>query len=74
VKLKYRAIVVAVGKAAQRGVSCRFVLTANPAWTKVVDELATAGCSIHVIPADNRHLYMHEKMLLTDDTMRIIGS
>jgi len=74
-ELKDRVIVVALGKAAQRGVSCRIVLTANPAWTKAVEELTTAGCSIHLIPDDdNKHLYMHEKMLLTDDTTLIIGS
>ena len=73
-ELKDRAIVVALGKAAQRGVSCRIVLTANPAWTEAVEELTTAGCSIHLIPDDNKHLYMHEKMLLTDDTTLIIGS
>ena len=73
-ELKDRAIVAALGKAAQRGVSCRIVLTVNPAWTKAVEELTTAGCSIHLIPDDNKHLYMHEKMLLTDDTTLIIGS
>jgi cardiolipin synthase len=50
------------------------VLTANPAWTKAIQELTTAGCSIHLIPDDTEHLYMHEKILLVDDITLIIGS
>ena len=42
--------------------------------TKAVEELTTAGCSIHLIPDDNKHLYIHEKMLLTNDTTLITGS
>jgi cardiolipin synthase A/B len=73
-ELKDRAIVAALGKAAHRGATCRIVLTANPAWTKSIQELTAAGCSIHLIPAGGKNLYMHEKMLLTDKTMLIIGS
>lgn len=50
------------------------MLTANPAWTKTVEELSTAGCSVHLMPAGNNHLYMHEKMILIDKTTLIIGS
>ena len=50
------------------------MLTANPAWTKAIQELTTAGCSIHLIPDDTEHLYMHEKILLVDDITLIIGS
>jgi phosphatidylserine/phosphatidylglycerophosphate/cardiolipin synthase-like enzyme len=50
------------------------VLTSNPAWANAVAELSNAGCSVHLLPATNTGLYMHEKMLLTDDTSLIIGS
>jgi len=73
-ELKDRPVIVALAAAAQRGVTCRIVLTANPAWTKAIQELITAGCSIHQIPDDNEHLYMHEKILLVDDITLIIGS
>jgi phosphatidylserine/phosphatidylglycerophosphate/cardiolipin synthase-like enzyme len=73
-ELKDRAIISALDKAAQRGATCRIVLTANPAWTKAIEELTAAGCSVHLIPAGDKQLYMHEKMLLTDKTTLIIGS
>jgi phosphatidylserine/phosphatidylglycerophosphate/cardiolipin synthase-like enzyme len=73
-ELKDRPIIVALATAAQRGVTCRIVLTSNPAWAKAIQELTTAGCSIHLIPDDNEHLYMHEKTLLVDGITLIIGS
>jgi phosphatidylserine/phosphatidylglycerophosphate/cardiolipin synthase-like enzyme len=47
---------------------------AYPARTNAIQELITAGCSVHLIPDDNEHLYMHEKILLVDDITLIIGS
>jgi cardiolipin synthase A/B len=73
-ELKDRAVIVALGKAAQRGVACRIVLTVNPAWTKAVQELTTAGCSIHQIPDNSQHVYIHEKVVLVDGATLIIGS
>jgi cardiolipin synthase A/B len=73
-ELKDRAVLSALGKAARRGVSCRIVLTSNPAWDNAVAELSNAGCSVHLLPATDTGLYMHEKMLLTDDTSLIVGS
>lgn len=73
-ELKDRAIVAALTNAAHRGVTCRIVLTANPATVHTVDELAAAGCSIHQFPADRKHLYVHEKMILIDRAVLIIGS
>ena len=64
----------ALDKAARRGVQCRIVLTESPAWVNAVDEVSAAGCSLHLFPATRTGLYMHEKILLTDNTALIIGS
>lgn len=69
-----RAILAALDNAASRGVACRIVLTANPAWTAAVKDVSAAGCSVHLIPDGDNQLYMHEKVLLTDNTSLIIGS
>jgi len=73
-ELKDRAVVSALDKAARRGVHCRIVLTDNPAWANAVAEVSAAGCSVHLFPATKTGLYMHEKILLTDNTTLIIGS
>jgi cardiolipin synthase A/B len=68
-----RAVLSALDKAAQRGVLCRIVMTSNPSWARALAEVAHAGCSVHLLPADGP-LYMHEKMLLIDDASLILGS
>lgn len=73
-ELKDRAVLSALDKAAARGVQCRIVLTENPAWSKAVAEVSAAGCSVHLFPDTESALYMHEKILLTDNTALIIGS
>lgn len=73
-ELKDRAVLSALDKAARRGVNCRIVLTANPAWAHAVAEVSAAGCSVHQFPDTKTGLYMHEKILLTDNTALIIGS
>ncbi|MDR3659952.1 MAG: phospholipase D-like domain-containing protein [Mycobacterium sp.] len=73
-ELKDRAVLAALDKAARRGVHCRIVLTDNPAWAHAVAEVSAAGCSVHLFPATMTGLYMHEKILLTDNTALIIGS
>jgi phosphatidylserine/phosphatidylglycerophosphate/cardiolipin synthase-like enzyme len=73
-ELKDRAVLSALDKAARRGVQCRIVLTENPAWAKGVAEVSAAGCSVHLLPNTKTGLYMHEKILLTDNTNLIIGS
>jgi phosphatidylserine/phosphatidylglycerophosphate/cardiolipin synthase-like enzyme len=73
-ELKDRAVLSALDKAARRGVHCRIVLTDNPAWAHAVAEVSAAGCSVHPLPATKTALYMHEKVLLTDNTELIIGS
>jgi cardiolipin synthase len=72
-ELKDRAIVMAIDKAARRGVACRIVLTENPAWASTVAEVSAAGCSVHLMPDTPSALYVHEKILLTDGNL-IIGS
>ncbi len=64
----------ALDRAARRGVSCRIVLTENPAWAHAIAEVSAAGCSVHLFPDSGTGLYMHEKMLLTDSAQLIIGS
>jgi cardiolipin synthase len=73
-ELKDRAVLSALDKAARRGVQCRIVLTDNPAWTRAVAEVSAAGCSVHLFPDTTSALYMHEKILLTDNNSLIIGS
>ena len=73
-ELKDRAVLSALDKAARRGVNCRIVLTENPAWAKAVAEVSAAGCSVHQFPDTGTGLYIHEKILLTDNTKLIIGS
>jgi phosphatidylserine/phosphatidylglycerophosphate/cardiolipin synthase-like enzyme len=36
-------------------------------------EVSAAGCSVHLMPDNPAALYIHEKVLLTDDSL-IIGS
>jgi len=73
-ELKDRAVLSALDKAASRGVQCRIVMTENPAWTKAVAEVSAAGCSVHLFQNTESGLYIHEKMLLTDNDSLIIGS
>jgi phosphatidylserine/phosphatidylglycerophosphate/cardiolipin synthase-like enzyme len=73
-ELKDRAVLSALDKAARRGVQCRIVLTDNPAWANAVAEVSAAGCSVHLFPDTKAGLYMHEKILLTDNAALIIGS
>lgn len=73
-ELKDRAVLSALDKAARRGVQCRIVLTDNPAWANAVAEVSAAGCSVHLFPETKTALYMHEKILLTDNAELIIGS
>jgi phosphatidylserine/phosphatidylglycerophosphate/cardiolipin synthase-like enzyme len=67
-------VISALDQAARRGVRCRIALTENPAWTKAAAEVSAAGCSVHLLPATRTTVYMHEKILLTDSTMLVIGS
>jgi phosphatidylserine/phosphatidylglycerophosphate/cardiolipin synthase-like enzyme len=64
----------AIDKAARRGVACRIVLTDDPSWASAIDEVSASGCSVHLLPASASVLYMHEKIILTDDNTLIIGS
>src|ERR1700748_2180671 len=73
-ELKDRAVLSALDKAARSGAQCRIVLTENPAWANAVAEVSAAGCSVHLFPDTKTGLYMHEKILLTDNTALIIGS
>ena len=73
-ELKDRAVLSALDKAARRGVNCRIVLTENPAWANAVAEVSAAGCSVHQFPDTGTGLYIHEKIILTDNTKLIIGS
>ena len=36
--------------------------------------MSAAGCSVHLFPDTKTGLYMHEKILLTDNAELIIGS
>lgn len=73
-ELKDRAVIGAIEQTARRGVTCRIVMTQNPAWGKAVAEVGAAGCSVHLLPDTPDSLYMHEKVVLVDDTSLVIGS
>jgi phosphatidylserine/phosphatidylglycerophosphate/cardiolipin synthase-like enzyme len=73
-ELKDRAVLSALDNAARRGVNCRIVLTENPAWSHGIAEVSAAGCSVHQFPDTSTGLYIHEKILLTDNSELIIGS
>jgi len=73
-ELKDRAVLSALEKAARRGVTCRIVLTENPAWARAIAEVSAAGCSVHQFPDNKTALYIHEKILLADASQLIIGS
>jgi cardiolipin synthase len=73
-ELKDRAVIGAIEQTARRGVACRIVMTQNPAFDKAVAEVGAAGCSVHLLPDTADGLYMHEKVILVDDTSLVIGS
>lgn len=72
-ELADRVVLSAIMRAARRGVACRILMTANPSWDRAIDEVAAAGCSVHLLPATPDALYMHLKSLRTD-RMLIMGS
>lgn len=73
-ELKDRAVLSAIAHAAQRGVACRIIVPQDPAATQAINDVSAAGCSVHLMPASASTLYMHEKILLTDNASLIIGS
>jgi phosphatidylserine/phosphatidylglycerophosphate/cardiolipin synthase-like enzyme len=73
-EFKDHAVVEAIAHTARRGVACRVLLTDSPAWHSALDTVTTAGCTVHLVPAQRGALYMHEKLLLIDDTTLILGS
>lgn len=72
--LKDRPIVLALSRAASRGVRCRIVLNKDPAWQKAIQEVTDGGCSVHQLPKGAKRLYMHEKLILIDGQTLVIGS
>lgn len=73
-EFKDHAVVEAVAHTARRGITCRVLLTDNPAWHSALDTVTAAGCAVHLLPVRRGTLYMHEKLLLIDDTTLVIGS
>ncbi|WP_157850388.1 phospholipase D-like domain-containing protein [Mycolicibacterium llatzerense] len=49
------------------------MLNADDADTPAVTQVKDAGCAVRVLPTSPKALYMHEKIVLTDDSL-IIGS
>lgn len=73
-ELSDQATITEIDRVARRGVACRMVLTDNAEWARAISELTSAGCSVHLLPADPDALYMHEKSILVDGTTLDIGS
>lgn len=73
-ELTDRDVIAAIATDARRGVACRIVVTADPALSRAVSQVAASGCSVHLVARSPANLYMHEKALLTDNTSLIVGS
>ena len=67
------AISSAVAAAAGRGVQCRITLNGDAGSSSAVDEVRTAGCAVHLIPASEHGLFMHAKVILADGQL-VLGS
>lgn len=72
-ELKDHAAAISISEAARRGVPCKVLLNADDADTPAVTQVKDAGCAVRVLPKSTKGLYMHEKIVLTDDSL-IIGS
>jgi phosphatidylserine/phosphatidylglycerophosphate/cardiolipin synthase-like enzyme len=51
---------------AERGVSCRIVMTDSSEWDEAYAAVTRAGCHVHVFPDSASALYIHEKLVLDD--------
>ncbi len=72
-ELTDRDVIAAIAADARRGVACRIVITADPALSRAVSQVAASGCSVHLLARNSADLYMHEKALLTGTSL-IVGS
>lgn len=72
-ELKDHATAISIAQAAQRGVPCKVLLNADDAATPAATQVKDAGCALRVLPKTAKGLYMHEKIVVTDDSL-IIGS
>lgn len=72
-ELKDHAAAISLSEAARRGVPCKILLNADDAGTPAVAQVKEAGCAVRVLPTSTKGLYMHEKIVVTDDSV-IIGS
>ena len=73
-ELKDHAAAISISQAAQRGVRCKVLLNADDADTPAVTQVKDAGCAVRVLPKSANGLYMHEKIILSDQDSLIIGS
>jgi cardiolipin synthase len=73
-ELKDTKVVEALEHAAQRGVTCRVLMTRNADWYASYKVVTDAGCQVHVLPDGVSAVYIHEKTLVTDSDDLIIGS
>ncbi len=67
-------VIATLVAAARRGVVCRIVMTDSPDWTAGFDQVSAAGCAVHVFPDSSKALYIHEKIIVTDQAKVLIGS
>ncbi len=73
-ELKDTKVVEALEHAAQRGVTCRVLMTRNSDWYASYRVVTDAGCQVRVLPDGVSAVYIHEKTLVTDSDDLIIGS
>jgi phosphatidylserine/phosphatidylglycerophosphate/cardiolipin synthase-like enzyme len=73
-ELKDTKVVEALEHAAQRGVTCRVLMTRNSDWYASYRVVTDAGCQVRVLPDGVSAVYIHEKTIVTDSDDLIIGS
>jgi len=60
------AITDALVAAARRGVSVNVCMTADPSYTRALDEITAAGGHVRLFPDRSGVLYIHEKLVIAD--------
>ena len=67
-------VIAALVAAARRGVLCRIVMTDTTDQATGFDQVSAAGWAVHVFPDSSKALYIHETIIVTDQTKVAIGS
>lgn len=66
-------IIGAIASAAKQGVVVKIIMTYQTAWKKAFQELKNSGAELHLFHGE-KGLYIHAKMILTDQSSVFLGS